>query len=229
MDGSIDHKRGLYPDGSGMLNFAAFSIHTFELDHWKFLAGVRFNGYQINVSDEVLGEVRLTPSAFVWNAAAQRKLSHQANVFVSYHSGFRSPNIDDLGTLGIVDFRYEVPNYELRPERSHNIQLGFKFQNDKLRAETYLFRNELRNLVARVKTPDSIQGYAVYQKENIEQWPCHPCQQLNARHQKAAKKRRPTALYHWRPFFWNHLVDKRNQSEAKVNHRCRRNECCEPE
>ncbi len=167
-DGTSVQKRGLYPDHSSMLNVAAFSMHEFDLQPWKLLAGIRFNGYQIRVSDEVLGNVKLTPAAFVWNAAAQRRLGKKVHVFLSYHAGFRAPNIDDLGTLGIVDFRYEVPNYTLRPERSHNVQLGFKYQNKQLRTETYLFRNELRDLIARVKTPDSIQGYPVYQKENIE-------------------------------------------------------------
>jgi hemoglobin/transferrin/lactoferrin receptor protein len=167
-DGSAEQKRGLYPNHSSMLNVAAFSMHEFDLHPWKLLAGIRLNGYQIRVSDEALGKVTLTPAAVVWNAAAQRRLGQKANVFLSYHAGFRAPNIDDLGTLGIVDFRYEVPNYTLRPERSHNVQLGFKYQNKRLRSETYLFRNELRDLIARVKTPDSIQGYPVYQKENIE-------------------------------------------------------------
>lgn len=35
-------------------------------------------------------------------------------------------NLDDLGTLGIVDFRYELPEYNLKPERSANIEVGYK-------------------------------------------------------------------------------------------------------
>ena len=28
----------------------------------------------------------------------------------AFSSGYRAPNIDDMGTLGIVDFRYEIPD-----------------------------------------------------------------------------------------------------------------------
>jgi outer membrane receptor protein involved in Fe transport len=85
------------------------------------------------------------------------------------NTGFRAPNIDDLGTLGIVDFRYETPNFDLKPEHSFQYQLGYKYEDHKLKGELYLYRNELYNLIVRNKVPgDSIEGYPVYQKENVE-------------------------------------------------------------
>jgi outer membrane receptor protein involved in Fe transport len=85
------------------------------------------------------------------------------------NTGFRAPNIDDLGTLGIVDFRYETPNFDLKPEHSFQYQIGYKYQDSKLRGEIYVYRNELYNLIVRNRiVGDSIEGYPVYQKENIE-------------------------------------------------------------
>jgi outer membrane receptor protein involved in Fe transport len=49
-----------------------------------------------------------------------------------------------------VDFRYETPNFNLNPEKSYNTQVGFKYKNNKLQEETYFYRNELRNIIARV-------------------------------------------------------------------------------
>ncbi len=167
-DGTVVQKRGLYPDGARMLSMAVFSLQEFSLDRWKITTGARFNAYQIDVNDAVLGAVRLTPVAWVWNAGVQRMLNKHTNVFFSYNSGFRAPNIDDLGTLGIVDFRYEVPNYDLKPERSHNFQVGLKAKNHWLRTETYVYHNVLKQLITRVKTTDTIQGYPVYEKDNIE-------------------------------------------------------------
>jgi len=107
------------------------------------------------------------PSALVGNAAVLRKLGRHSNLFASVNSGFRTPNIDDLGTLGIVDFRFETPNYDLKPERSINYQIGYKLQTDKLQGELYVYRNELRNLITRVKQDTQMmQGYPLYQKEN---------------------------------------------------------------
>jgi outer membrane receptor protein involved in Fe transport len=98
-----------------------------------------------------------------------RKLNGSSSLFVSANTGFRAPNIDDMGTLGIVDFRYEIPNTDLKPEHSFQYQAGYKYQGKKLRGEFYLYRNELYDLIVRTQVPgDTIDGYPVYTKENIE-------------------------------------------------------------
>jgi outer membrane cobalamin receptor len=161
--------RGLYPDNSTMTSFAAFSLHTFDIQNWIISGGARFNAFVINVYDEVPGKTRLTPSALVGNFSVLRKLSRNANLFISVNSGFRAPNVDDLGTLGIVDFRYETPNFSLTPEHSLQFQTGYKYQGKTLRGEIFLYRNELRNLIVRNIIPgDTIDGYPVYIKENVE-------------------------------------------------------------
>ncbi|MEK7718268.1 MAG: TonB-dependent receptor [Bacteroidota bacterium] len=167
-DGAVS-KRGLYPDGATMTSFAAFSLHTFGLQKWNITAGARYNIFINKVADETLGITKLTPSALVGNLGILRKLNETSNLFVSINTGFRAPNIDDLGTLGIVDFRYETPNFDLKPEHSFQYQIGYKFQDRKFRGEIYLYRNELYNLIVRNKiVGDSIEGYPVYQKENVE-------------------------------------------------------------
>ncbi|MFA5972578.1 MAG: TonB-dependent receptor [Lentimicrobiaceae bacterium] len=162
-------KRGLYPDGSTMSSFAAFTLHSFDLPKWIISAGARFNTFVIQVDDEAVGATKLTPSALVGSASIMRKLSATSNVFISANTGFRAPNIDDLGTLGIVDFRYEIPNFDLKPEKSFQYQLGYKLQGNKLRGEIFLYRNELYNLIVRNRVEgDTIEGYPVYKKENVE-------------------------------------------------------------
>jgi outer membrane receptor protein involved in Fe transport len=105
----------------------------------------------------------------VGNAALLRKLNSNSNLFASINSGFRAPNIDDLGTLGIVDFRYETPNFNLKPEHSLQYQVGYKYQNRSLHGEIFFYRNELYNLIVRSKlAADLAEGYPVYQKENVE-------------------------------------------------------------
>ncbi|HUX57608.1 MAG TPA: TonB-dependent receptor [Bacteroidales bacterium] len=162
-------KRGLYPDGATMTSIAAFSMHTFDLLNWNITVGARFNTFINKVKDEVIGITTLKPSALVGNLAILRKLTKTSNIFVSMNTGFRAPNIDDLGTLGIVDFRYETPNFDLKPEHSFQYQIGYKYQDRKLRGEIYVYRNELYNLIVRNRmVGDSIEGYPVYQKENVE-------------------------------------------------------------
>ena len=168
-------KRGLYPDGATMTSIAAFTMHTLDLLDWNFTGGLRFNTYINKVNDESVGITLLTPSALVGNLAILRKLNRTSNLFFSLSRGFRAPNIDDLGTLGIVDFRYETPNYDLKPEHSFQYQIGYKYHNQDFRAEVYIYRNELYNLIARNKMPgDSIDGYAVYMKDNDPSPPENP-------------------------------------------------------
>ncbi len=162
--------RGLYPDGATHLSSAIFCTNNWESGDWSFTGGLRFNHFSIKVEDENIGEAHLTPSAFVWNAGALRKLGKSDAAFFSFNTAFRAPNVDDLGSLGIVDFRYEVPTADLKPEKSYNFELGWRHRSERWQLETALFRNELRDLIARVRVgTDSIAGYPVYRKENVQQ------------------------------------------------------------
>ena len=167
--GTETEGRGLYPDGSTMTSIAAYSLNTFSLPGWVLSAGARFNTFVINVEDETIGTAKLTPSSVVGNLSVLRKLTPRSNLFISANTGFRTPNIDDLGSLGIVDFRYEIPNYDLKPENSFQLQAGYKYQGSRVAGEVYFYRNELNNLIIRTAVPgDTIEGYPVYIKENVE-------------------------------------------------------------
>lgn len=167
--GTASSKRGLYPDGAAMTSIAAFTLHQYDLPRWHFTAGARWNSFIITATDETIGKACIEPSALVGNAAVMRKIGAHSRVFASVNTAFRAPNIDDMGTLGIVDFRFETPNYDLKPERSIQYQLGYKLQTARLQGEFYLYRNELRNLITRIKQDtQTMQGYPLYQKENAE-------------------------------------------------------------
>jgi outer membrane receptor protein involved in Fe transport len=121
------------------------------------------------VEDEELGKTNLTPSALVGNLGILRKMNSKSNLFISFNTGYRAPNIDDLGTLGIVDFRYETPNFNLKPEYSFQYQAGYKFLGENLRGDFFVYRNKLYNLITRNRIGDeTIEGYPVYRKENSE-------------------------------------------------------------
>ncbi len=168
--GSETDKRGLYPDGATYLSNAIFCTNQWESGDWNFSGGLRFNRFSIKVADDNNGESHLTPSALVWNAGALRKLDRFNSAFASFNTAFRAPNVDDLGSLGIVDFRYEVPTADLKPEKSYNMELGWRHKQERWNAEVAVFRYELRDLITRVRVgTDSIAGYPVYQKGNVQE------------------------------------------------------------
>lgn len=164
-------KRGLYPDDSRAMNMAVFSLHTFELNKFRISAGLRFNAFRISVKDETLGESVLQPQALVGNLGVLYFLHSQHQLIATVNSAFRAPNVDDLGTLGIVDNRYEIPTFDLKPEKSWNYEIGYKAQMKNFAAKLAFFRNDLQDLIVRIKSSyngqTSIDGRDVYQKANV--------------------------------------------------------------
>ncbi len=170
ISGTEKSLRGLYPDGSSYANLSFYSLHHINMHRFVFEGGIRYNTFVISINDTSLGKVVTRPSAFVANAGLVYKINAQNSLYVNYSNGFRAPNIDDMGTLGIVDFRYELPAYNLKPERSNNFEGGYKWQCTKLNGNIAVFYNALKNIITRQKVEGQIRnGYPVYQKFNIEQ------------------------------------------------------------
>lgn len=119
----------------------------------------------------------------------------QLNTVIS--SGFRSPNIDDVGKIREKNGDVTVPNVDLKPEHAHNAEIGIQkfFNNKKFRVgfnayytllrnyifreafslngeNTILFDGELGNIVANVnKGTAYVTGFtASYQGKLHEHW-----------------------------------------------------------
>ncbi|MBK8643134.1 MAG: TonB-dependent receptor [Saprospiraceae bacterium] len=164
----IQQQRGLYPNESSYLNYSIYQQHIMDYKKFQMMLGGRWNGFRGSMQDINLGEIKVLPSAFVYDASLNYLVSRSFRTFISFHTGYRAPNIDDMGTLGIVDFRYEIPNYDLKPEQSRNLAVGVKWAKTKWRVEIVGYRNSLSQLITRVKTNQQIQSYPVYLKTNSE-------------------------------------------------------------
>ncbi|MGZ5245901.1 MAG: TonB-dependent receptor [Flavitalea sp.] len=161
--------RGLYPNESAITNYAVYSLHHLSYKKWILDLGLRYHQSDIKIKDTSLGEVNLNPGAVVGNIGLLYAVSKTQSIYASASSGFRAPNIDDLGTLGVVDFRYEVPTGDLSPEKSLHMELGYKLRSRKLSISANLFTIRLQDLITRNKKDDEIiNGYPVYSKENTE-------------------------------------------------------------
>ena len=162
-------KRGLYPNNSRYGNLSFYSLHNIKVKNFVLNGGLRLNSFAISIKDTFAEEVKLTPAAFVVNGGVLFSISKAHNLYANFSTGFRAPNIDDLGTLGIVDFRYEIPTANLAPEKSANFEVGYKFKTNTTRLKVALFYMQLYNLIIRNKIPNEfISGYQVYSKQNAE-------------------------------------------------------------
>ena len=162
-------KRGLYPNGSVYKNSSIFNLHYIDLGKLNINTGVRYNFLDIQIKDATLGNIAVKPAAFATNFGINYQLNRTQYLFGSMTRGYRAPNIDDLGSLGIIDFRYEIPNYDLKPEQSNNFEIGYKYNSKKVNFSISAFQMNLKDIIARVLVEGQIiNGYKVYNKENIE-------------------------------------------------------------
>ncbi|MDP3469210.1 MAG: TonB-dependent receptor [Daejeonella sp.] len=167
LSGVLTTQRGLYPDNSAYSNTSVYSLHHLTLGHFNLEGGLRYNWLQARIPDKDLGRLEINPGAFVWNTGLNYSVGKH-HLYTSFNTGYRAPNIDDMGTLGIVDFRYELPSYTLKPEKSYNSEIGYKYFSEHVSFGTAFYRNQLSDLINRVLTGQVIDGYNVYMKENTE-------------------------------------------------------------
>jgi iron complex outermembrane receptor protein/hemoglobin/transferrin/lactoferrin receptor protein len=166
-------QRGLYPNNASSGNFAIFSLHTIENKNFNYTFGMRYNAIKLKVKEEDFGQTTLRPNAFVANAGITYKVDNNFRIFASVDSGFRAPNINDVSSLGIADFRYEIPNFNLKPERSVNFEVGFRSKFNRFSTNTYFYQTNLTDLITNVRSTfngqSTIDGTQVYQRINIEE------------------------------------------------------------
>lgn len=165
----IVSRRGLYPNGARYHSFAAYSLHHFTLKQLQIETGVRFHQNKITIQDASIGAILIKPSAWVYMLGTSYAISEQLTLFGNINSAFRAPNIDDMGTLGIIDFRYEQPAYDLKPERSINKEMGVRWKQRNFQVSVAAFHVTLKDLIGRIKTSAIINNYPVYIKKNIEE------------------------------------------------------------
>jgi outer membrane receptor protein involved in Fe transport len=171
---TLNH-RWLYPNNASSGNFSLYSLHHVKINRFEVEAGLRYNSFAITIPDTVtsslkLGDVTVKPASLVANTALLFHLNKQQSVYTSFSTGYRTPNIDDMGTLGLVDFRYEIPAYNLKPEKTYNTELGYRFSNKKIQASVAIFYMQLTNLITRVQVAgEQVGGYNVYTKENSQE------------------------------------------------------------
>lgn len=167
--------RGLYPDASSDDNFSLYTLHHLKAGAFDIEAGLRYNAMGIHIPDTSVspvksGNVSIYPSSLVVNAALGYSINRKLRVYGSFSTGYRTPNIDDMGSLGLVDFRYEVPAGGLRPEKSYHTELGYRFLNRQLRTSVAIYYMHLTDLISRVQVSgQQVNGYNVYTKENNQE------------------------------------------------------------
>lgn len=169
--GEISNASTRYPDdGSQYYSIASYGNYQWNLSKkWILSTGVRYSIVQLdaNTLTEDINEVAtqnetlagitsfenldLTNQALtgsisaVFNPSARTKLSGIVS------SGFRSPNVDDVGKLFEIDANTVViPNSDLKPEYSYNQEFGLEQKiSDQVQVNLVGFHSYLTNAIVR--------------------------------------------------------------------------------
>lgn len=122
-----------YPDGSTWASGGAYGkAKWFLTDKWILNGAVRYSRYSIKARfDTLLFAYPLTETSST-NGSLNGSLgivyvpNKSSQVYVNGSSGFRAPNIDDLGKVFDSEpGKVIVPNPDLKPETAYNAELGF--------------------------------------------------------------------------------------------------------
>lgn len=115
--GASVERRGQFPDGATALFAGGFGLGHFRRGRFTADLGARYTWTRIQAEDALFGDTDVRTGAWVGSAAASFDLGAHAQVFGSAAEGVRAPNLDDLSTLGPIDFGVEIPAGSLEPER----------------------------------------------------------------------------------------------------------------
>ncbi len=150
----------LFPDGSTMLNVGAFVQDAMDIsERWRVTAGARFSVVRLKApfvsdpaSDNTFGNIEQVSTALTGSLGSLYRLTPRLSVVTNLAQGFRSPNLDDVGKLGPGKGSsfFDIPNPNLDPEKSLNLDTGFKWTSNRSRVDFFGYYNILRDLLARV-------------------------------------------------------------------------------
>tara|TARA_B100001758_G_scaffold247879_1_gene268050 strand:+ start:31069 stop:33378 length:2310 start_codon:yes stop_codon:yes gene_type:complete len=88
--------------------------------------------------------------SFVNSILLTYKATNQITINTSYYNGFRNPNIDDIGKVFSKNSNYVViPNANLEPEYSTNLEISIDYSNKKTQLQIQLFNTDIDNAISR--------------------------------------------------------------------------------
>jgi len=179
VSGAVTRPRPLYPDDSRYRTGGLFVQDRVELIPGRLRAtgGARWTRVNYRTRQDAAVGVAASEQSFgdvTANASLLAQLTENFGVHVLVGRGFRAPNANDLGAIGINDLGYEIPasdavtagallgassgegalsldrNLEkLKAEHLWNYEFGFRIRTRKLEARAQFFDSKLNDPIVR--------------------------------------------------------------------------------
>ena len=142
-----------FPDGSTIGQaglFVKFDWRTGERHRWS--AGLRYTDVRIELPDGT----RIEPGSPSGDLGWIFDINEQWQLVANVGSGFRAPNIADIGTLGNrPGNRFNVPNTDLDAETVVHVDMGIRYHASLWHAELVAYRLDYDDRIVSVGTGDT--------------------------------------------------------------------------
>jgi hemoglobin/transferrin/lactoferrin receptor protein len=179
VSGMATRSRPLYPDDSRYRTGGLFVQDRVELINGKLRATAGARWTRVRYATKADPTVGVAESAqnfgdVTANASLSAQLTESFGLHVLLGRGFRAPNANDLGAIGINDLGYEIPSSDavqagallgassgegalslgrnletLKAEHLWNYEFGARFRSRKLEARAQFFDSRLRDPIVR--------------------------------------------------------------------------------
>ncbi len=154
-----------YPDGSSWSSYAAYLSYEYvPSEKWAVQAGARYNAFAISASFDdpaytyPFKDANLNSGALTGSLGTVYSPGNSLKIRANVSTGFRAPNIDDVGKLfESVEAAVVIPNPDLKAEYAYNAEVGIaKVFNRVLKVDATAYYTILQD--AQVRRPFSING-----------------------------------------------------------------------
>lgn len=134
MDGSRGLIQSRYPNGSTWQSHSAYSTLISDLGkRFTMTTGLRYSRILVdaNFSETLIAlpfeRATLNTGALTGSIGLAKEYGSNSRIYVNLGTGFRAPNIDDIGKFFELDNGATViPNAQLRPEYLYSAELGIQ-------------------------------------------------------------------------------------------------------
>ena len=163
-----------YPsNGSSYTSFASYLNWSWNMsEFFTFNIGTRltFTGLKASWNDIIsvnpqLSDVTLNSEALTTTVSIKLRPSKKVQINTVLSSGFRNPNIDDVGKIRENNGLLVVPNTFLKPEYAYNLDLGIDFRS--LDTKNYISLRGFSTIVSRHIGRDYFTVYSDISTEDL--------------------------------------------------------------
>jgi len=131
---------------------SAFYVQDeFIHDRWSITPGIRFDRFSLDASQRGFNAqaVSLSGSAVSPKLGVLFRATPQFSVYGNYASGFKAPNAFQVNNFfeNVIQGYKTIPNPNLKPEKSQNIELGVRGKTGVLSFDVAAFTGDYKNLI----------------------------------------------------------------------------------